>query len=788
MSKSNCWVIGADIAGALTSLILSTNSPAQSSGPGANVGLEEIVVTAERRSQRLEDVPISVAAFSQEKLDSQGVRSIDDIARLTPGLNFQRNGGSANNYNGESSEIAIRGIQSSAGPQTTGIYIDDTPIQGRHLQFSTVNPFPALFDLDRVEVLRGPQGTLFGAGSEGGTVRFITPEPGLHQYSGYARSELAYTKGGAPSYEVGAAVGGPISDGRVGFRFSASYRKDGGWVDRVNWNLDGQGKPVIAGVADKNSNWQETYVARAALIFAPTENLKITPSLYFQEVYLHDTGDYWAPLSDGSNGVFRNGNRISNQSSDPFILSAVKIDWNLGAVRLISNTSYFSREQHAVTDYSSFDRIIFTGDPYTPAGIPADAHFTDTQNNFIQELRLQSTATDTKLNWSAGLFYGHQRENTTQFSHDPTLEGDLLGATGTDFGPLLPGDYLYVQTPFQSIDTQYALFGEGDYELAPGLKLKAGVRFAHINFQGNAFYEYPVQILGPSVTTNASSSEDPVTPRLGFTYQPNPNSLYYATAAKGYRIGGINTQLPSPCNAELSALGYNAGVPGKYNSDSVWSYELGLKDSLWERRVQIDASIYWINWNGIQQNFYLPSCGFQFTANLGKVVSKGGDIDIRARLTENLTTGLTVGYSDAVYQQTITGSAANVITSGDHLPAAPWTIAASGEYVLPISRSDGGRPYARLDYQLSIAQHSATQTQDPANVIYDAGIPLTPQVKSLSLRAGYRIAGWDLSLFGNNLTNTHPLLFRSHDLVSSPLYFDYSSRPRTVGLTATYRY
>ncbi len=785
MRISTSWCKGSGLAGLLIVILLPAVSRSQTPA-AAGVGLEEIVVTAERRTQRLEDVPISVAAFSQEKLDSQGVRSIDDIARLTPGLNFQRNGGSANNYNGESSEIAIRGIQSSAGPQTTGIYIDDTPIQGRHLQFSTVNPFPALFDLERVEVLRGPQGTLFGAGSEGGTVRFLTPEPGLHQYTGYARSEFAYTDGGAPSYELGGAIGGPIQEGSVGFRLSASYRRDGGWVERVNWKLDSQGNPLTTGVADKHSNWQETYVVRGALTFAPTENLKITPSAYFQEIYLHDTGDYWAPLSNGGSGDFRNGNRIPNQSSDPFILSAVKVDWNLGTVRLISNTSYFSREQHAVTDYSSFDRIIFTGNPYTPAAIPADAHFTDTQNNFVQEIRLQS-ATDAKIKWSAGFFYGHQRENTTQFSHDPSLEGDLLSATGVDFGALLPGNYLYVQTPFQSIDTQYALFGEGDFELSPGLKLKAGVRVAHINFQGNAFYEYPVQILGPSVTTSASSSEKPVTPRFGFTYQPNSDSLYYVTAAKGFRTGGINTKLPSACDTELSALGFNSGVPTTYASDSVWSYELGLKDSIWERRIQIDASVYWINWAGIQQNFYLPSCGFQFTANLGKAVSKGGDIDIRARLSEALTTGLTVGYSDAVYQQTIRGSVANVISSGDHLPAAPWTIALSGEYVFPAFMR-GERPYVRVDYQLSAAQNSATQAQDAANVVYDPAIPLSPQTKSLSLRSGMRIAGFDFSVFGNNLTNAHPLLFRSHDLVSSPLLFDYSSRPRTVGVTATYRY
>jgi iron complex outermembrane receptor protein len=746
--------------------------------PDGAEALSEITVTAQRRVARLEDVPVSIAAYDQKTLDVQGVRSIDDVARLTAGVNFQRTGGSLNNYNGEESEIAIRGIQSSAGPQTTGIYLDDTPIQGRHLQFSTVNAYPALFDLERVEVLRGPQGTLFGAGSEGGTVRFITPDPGLHDYTAYTRSEFSYTDGGAPSYELGGALGGPISDGTLGFRLSASYRRDGGWVDRVNADT--------GATVDKNSNWQETYVLRGALAYAPTSNLTITPSVYFQELYLNDTGSFWSPLSNIDAGVFKNGNRLNNTSSDPFVLSAIKVDWDLGAVRLISNTAYLNRTQHAQTDYTSFNNILFTGNPYAPAGTLGPARFTDTQNNFVQEVRLQSTASDSKLTWVTGIFYGHQRENTTQYQYDPDLRANVISETGQDLvGPLLPGGYLYIQSPFQATDTQYALFGQADLEVVQDLKLTAGLRVARAQFEGIAFYEYPPAI-GPPVNSNSSSSETPVTPRIALTYQPDRDDLMYATVSKGFRIGGINTELPSICGASLAALGYPNGVPQKYDSDHVWSYELGTKNTLWEHRLQVDASIYWIDWQNIQQNVYMPQCGFQFTANMGKAVSKGGDVDVRARLTESLTTGLTVGYSDAAYTATIPGATGNVVTSGDHLPASPWTIALSAEY--QFKEFGDRKPYLRFDYQESTAQNSPTQVRDSANVIYDPTIPGMPLTKSLAARAGLRFNGIDLSIFGTNLTNSHPLLYTSHDELTSPLYYQYTQRPRTIGVTATYRY
>src|SRR6202140_1629722 len=193
---------------------------AESAGP-----LQEIVGTAPRHEESLSKVPISVTAMTQEALDIRGVKDFQDVARFTPGVNIDNSG---------TNNISIRGIAGTGGAGTTGIYLDDTPIQMRALAFNPDEALPKSFDIDRVEVLRGPQGTLFGAGSEGGTVRYITTQPSLTKTSIYGRSEFSSTQYGDPSYEAGAAVGGPLVSGTLGARATIWFRRDGGWIDRVD--------------------------------------------------------------------------------------------------------------------------------------------------------------------------------------------------------------------------------------------------------------------------------------------------------------------------------------------------------------------------------------------------------------------------------------------------------------------------------------------------------------------------------------------------------------------------
>jgi iron complex outermembrane receptor protein len=794
--------------------------------PAAGAGLEEIVVTATRRIERLQDVPISVTAFSQEKLDSQGLRTIDDLTRLSPGVAFQRNGnGSSANYNDENSDINIRGIDSAAGTSTTGIYVDDTPVQSRHIGFGAVNVFPALFDLDRVEVLRGPQGTLFGAGAEGGVVRFITPQPDVKKDSGYLRTEIGSTKGGGTSYEMGAAAGGPIIEDVLGFRVSASYRRDGGWVDRASYTLAPNPAnsllptPVFNRVTEADANWQETVTFRAALKWAVSDAVSISPSFYYQQLHINDTASYWVGLSNPRSDVFYDGNQLTNPSSDPFGLAAIKVDWDLGFAQLTSNTSYFERNQHSTSDYTQYLRATYAFFGLLPTIYPGPgdagyAVFQDNQRNFYQEVRLSSSDSASRFVWSTGVFYSHLNENIPENIYDTTLNAETGGNVCSATLPCPNGEIFFGPID-RVIDKQIALFGELTFKFTDTLKATAGLRVSKVDFTGSTYAGGP--FLGtPNSGTEASSSEKPVTPKAVVSWQPDHDNLFYLSASKGYRVGGVNVGVGTICGGDLATLGLPFGpdgmrhVPTGFSSDSLWSYEIGGKNTFLDHRLQIDSSLFVINWKNIQQNVYLPSCGEQFTANLGQVQSRGGDIDVQFRPVDSLLMGLTVAYTDARFTKSscagalrfngadgkcegtiggVPSSAPPIVSEGNRQVGAPWSIMASAEETF--GNWKGRTPYVRADYQFTNAQTALLPGQDSRNALFDTTIPGLPQTKNLQLRAGFRWQGYDVSFFAQNVLDQNPVLFKSRDIADDAtdnLYFARGVRPRTVGVTATYRY
>ena len=830
-----CPRAGRVISGAVTVLVLlslqslcAAQAPTATSAredPGAE-DVQEVVVTATRREERLQDVPISISAFSQEKLDQQGLRSIDDLTRLTPGVTFQRNGtGSAANYNDESSDISIRGIDSEAGTSTTGIYIDDTPVQSRHIGFGSVNAFPELFDVERVEVLRGPQGTLFGAGAEGGAVRFISPQASLTKDSGYIRSELATTRGGDPSYELGAAGGGPIIDDVLGFRVSASYRRDGGWVDRVNYTLTPNAvdpllpTPEFNRVTQSDANWQETVTLRGALKWAVSDTLSVSPSLYYQQLHINDTASYWVGLSNPYANTFYNGNALENPSTDPLWLAAVKIDWNLGLAQLTSNTSFFDRHQHSTSDYTQYLRatyVLFTPLPsiYPQPGDAGYAVFDDDQRNFYQEIRLSSSDNNAPLLWTTGLFFAHLNENIPEYIYDTTLDAETGGNVCSPALPC-PGGEIFFNPTNRFIDKQIALFGEATFKFTDTLSATAGLRLSKVDFTGSIYQGGPFLGTPPEISS-ASSSEKPVTPKAEVSWHPDHNNLYYVSATKGYRVGGVNVGVGTTCDPDLQSLGLPLGpdgvrhVPNQYASDSLWSYELGGKNTFLDHTLQIDWSVFWINWKNIQQNVYLPSCGAQFTANLGQVVSRGGDIDILYRPIETLMIDFSAAYTDAKFTKSscagvlsfdptagqcageVDGAAVTgqpVVSEGNRLPGAPWSFMAAAEQTF--AAWQGRNPYLRADFQYTTRQTALLPEQDANNALNDVSLPGLPVTRNLQLRAGLRWNGYDISCFANNVLDQHPLLFETRDIANNQtdnLYFGRSVRPRTLGITATYRY
>jgi iron complex outermembrane receptor protein len=576
----------------------------QGSSDSSNNELEEVLVTATRRSESNDKVPISIVALSGAALDKSGVKGISDLAALIPGIEFDNQTGLGA---GSVTNIAIRGVEPTAGASTTGIYIDDAAIQGRLTNASAFgNPYPLIFDLDRVEVLRGPQGTLFGAGAEGGALRFIQQEPSFTNYSAKAVAELGTTKDGNQSYEAGVAGGGPLAD-NLALRASAWHRTDGGYVDHVD--------PFTLATTEVNSNVTRSNAARLALAYRPIELLTVSPSIYWQGVDVNDTGAFYEYLS--SKDHLKNGRLLQQPADDSFYLASLKIDANLSFADLISVTSYFHRYGHTVNDVTNFLGLIGGagffplgnlgyGDP-RGAAYPTSYADAAPQYSLIrqqitsEEIRLTSSDPNARLTWVAGLYFSHAHQE------DPNTIIDYYIPN-----PPATSQPVFYQDPIE-IDKQVAVFGQLDYTILPGLKASAGVRIARASVHAEEISSGIFAGLGPCCSTQ-ESTEHPITPRVSLSYQADDRNLYYVSAAKGYRLGGGNVPPSSVCKES---------APLSYASDSVWSYEVGAKNRLLDDRVQLETSVSHIDWSNLQQNILLADCGASYVTNAGKAVSNG---------------------------------------------------------------------------------------------------------------------------------------------------------------------
>ena len=761
--------------------------------------LQEVVVTAEKREENLNKVPISVSVLGRDEMEERNIVSMADVAAVTPGVDFQNTGSTI--------ALAIRGVSSGiSGYSTTGIYIDDVPVQIR-LDNGIVpgtNTTPLVFDLDRVEVLKGPQGTLFGAGAEGGTVRFVQPQPSLTEYSGFARAGVAGTDGGGPSYETGAAFGGPIVQDELGFRVSAWHERQGGYIEHDS---------AIPGGADYNdSGYRDADVVRAALTFSPIASLKITPSIFYQHIYWNDVPTFdpgsstypdtmitnWKSLnptvSNVGAGRFAFQGLLLQPSNDAIYLPSLKIQEDLPGVSLTSSTSYLYRRYNAQQDFTTV-MPFFVGLPWpTTERAAADSFTPAYMNVFAQELRATSATADQRLQWTFGLFYNESRQTGYQWVVSPYWPTQILQATGKTiteaFGqPLLPGGQsIYEKEPLS--DQQLAAYGQITYEVVKHVSLVAGARVARETDDYSIYINGPLN--GPAPTSfSGTERQTVVDPKYGINVQLDENNLLYVSAAKGDRIGGVNPPFYhfTACDEALAALGYPNGAPNTYSGDSLWSYEIGSKNRLMNGRLQVQVSAFHISWSDIQQIVQVPACTEGFTSNLGKATSNGFDFQTEALITDSLKIGLSMGYTNARNATTIVSGGNNVVADGQQVNpySAPWIVVPTAEYTFPIAA--GHKGYVRLDDTFHSKNPGPyNPTTNTASPTFNAYFIPNPSYNQLNIHLGMTWSNWDTSVYALNTLNSHPLLFNS---AQQPFTFygsAFTLQPLTIGVTAMYHW
>ena len=798
---------------------------------GRREQLEEIVVTATRREESLSKVPISLTALTQDTMDEKGIRDILDIVRFTPGVSIDTSGTNA---------ISIRGISSSGGAGTTGIYIDDTPIQMRAVGYNPDDTLPKTFDLERVEVLRGPQGTLFGSGSEGGTVRYILTQPSVTGSSTYARGELSFTRYGQPSYEAGMAYGAPIVDGTLGFRASAWYREDGGWINRAD--------PTTHLVTEHNINRAGALMLRLAAKWQPVEELTVTPSVLYQNLKKHDESTYWPAYSNPDAGQFNTGTPEQMPVNDEYYLPALKIQWNMGRTQLISNTSYYHRKERTAYQGTVYDLGLYqtfgwpanpssgglgcgsasvTSTPpcswyplidangiHLPAGLSGYQSpniMTNTQESWVQEVRWQSNDPAARVGWTLGVFWQLAKEGSIEELRDTQVNQlfqALYGINATDlFGPYyscngqgtpypaIPAcDVYYNNTT--TFDRQLAGYGELTFALTERWKLTLGERVARTSFSLN-HYADGIQNYGASPAT-ASQHETPNTPKASLAWQMDASDLFYATYAKGFRVGGGNAPLPPYCDADLATAGYPNGAPLTYHSDYTQSYELGSKNSIGQV-LKLATSVYYIKWHNIQQSVYVAgSCGLQFTDNLGTAVIKGFDVQAQLALGPVLIDAA-AGYTKARYSEDSphaglahSGDAISGEAAIDYAPGLtpPWTVSLGAQYAFSLAEHEA---FVRADWEYESRNPWPSTLQDPASSQYNPSTYTLSSNTFTSVRAGMNFGNWLLAAFVDNVFDSHTVT--NYQLGAADPYNPASAppvqqnqftfRPRTIGVTAT---
>jgi len=782
--------------------------------PAENTGLEEIIVTAEKRESTVQATPIAMTALSAGDLADQNITSIQDLVGAIPGISLRTAGPGQTEYE-------MRGLASSGGSvATVGFYLDETPLSASAVALNGRTVIDAdLFDLNRTEILRGPQGTLYGAGSMGGTIKLVTNPPKLKTLEGAAEVDASQTTGGSTNGRGSLMLNFPIGD-IAALRFVTTDKYISGFIHRYViapgqfpfptsfgncfsyycTRGDVQDAPIAQDHA--NSNIERFISSRASLLVQPSDALSITGNFMYQRIDADGYNNYQSPPN---NEAIYQPYDIKEPYYDSFHLWSLKVSYDMSFANLTSASSYWKRDVYQSTDSTEALQNIFN---YT-AFVPNLYEDNDTTTQIAQELRLTSRG-EGDFQWVGGLYYSNlhsgyiTKNQTPLFSTtpvcslpglggDPNLGGHCAPGTTYTYGsfnpPGSPGynpEGIMFNDNNPNVLKQKAIFGEASYKVTPTLKVTAGMRFYKFDISNNSNQRGQGTASGNAIPTiaTASGTNTSLLPKVNVSYEPTPDLTLYSTVSKGSRPGGVNLPIPlnpngfyycgGPAPGTIFAGGsgpsYLTSQPAYYAPDDIWSIEVGEKARFDDRRFTVNADVFYVKWHNIQQLIVL-TCGYPYNTNVGDAKSYGPEIEMAAKVTDAITVDLSAAYTQAY------------ISAPKDTPGLPIS---SGERVTSIPKYTGNLAvsYESMlqDYKLTfrVAESYVGPVFDTAYYAETLG-----SYGLMDFRLGVGKQAWTASLFGTNLTNKHAGLTIDNTVFAwqQPTITRVSTnQPRTIGL------
>lgn len=718
-------------------------------------GIEEVIVTALKRDTSLQQTPLSISAVTGATLTNAGVQDIARLTQSVPGLVFEDAGPA-------STRITIRGIR-SVGEPTVGLYYDETALSGAVGAGNDAGgetPLAKLFDVQRVEVLRGPQGTLYGSGSMGGTLRVIFNKPDLKKLSAGVEGDAVATSGGGGGYDVEGMANIPIIGDRLAARAVVYTQGLGGYVDNTFLN-------------EHNVNSYHNDGGRLLLRFVPTDDLTLDASYLYQYV------DGQNPTWYDSQGPYVSRAQVQLPVTDRLQIYNLTARWDFHRVVATAVVADTERKTSNSADVSPFIEndannpaacAAFRGggkpcspatqatfNSYVASKVPSLLYPVQTIYNPTAEVRLAS-AGKSFLDWTVGGFYS---DRTTHANNSEVLVDPVTGALLPQ-----PGSNVYTRLIFDHLK-QLAGFGEGTAHLTDALALTFGARYFNYTRDVGGATPVGLDLVGASVTPyrQVSSSQNGWVTKTNLSYEFGGDLLVYATASQGFRPGGVNQVLGLP-----AAL-------APYQADSLWNYEFGTKTSWLDRRLILDIDGYVINWSNMQVSGRTPNGAFAFITNAGAARVKGVELDLSAAPLQNLQ----ISANASVLRAALTENqvSPNVLgpgVKGDEIPYVPrFTGGVSVQYTLPMTSLFSGM--ARVDESYIGQSHSEFNNSNH----FDTALPAYSLTNVRFGVEGLR-KDWGVYVYADNVFNKNAIVDSAASAISLGQNLVQSARPRTYGL------